>query len=328
MTMFVNNKRVYNEQDEMGRLQENARFAIDMLVRDIRMAGYAGCADDIKTVTNHVNGFDDPTSLYSFIAVEGSENAANWQPSNSTEEVANMIAGSDAITIRYLSPTEIGVMDPAMTVASAAIHISTNSGLSKGDIVGISDCDSSDVVVMTSDPSNTGCGAGNQSTGPDDNCKSTFNHNTGAAPGAEPGNAFKDLSKTYGTDAEIMLFVTNRYYIRNEANGNPVLYRKSGVADAEALIDGVENMQILYGVDTAGNDKIADTYLSASAITSADWEKVVSVRFALLMRTVDEYGTNTNTATYDLLGTTINPTDDRRRRRVFTSTVQIRNRTN
>ena len=28
ISMFISNKRIYTEQDEMGRLQENARFAM------------------------------------------------------------------------------------------------------------------------------------------------------------------------------------------------------------------------------------------------------------------------------------------------------------
>lgn len=325
ITMFISNKRVYSEQDEMGRLQENARFALDMLVRDIRMAGYAGCADEIDAVTNHVNGYDNDDTLYFFRPVEGSEDAANWDPSNSAEEVGNMLDDSDAITVRYLGPTGISVMNPAMTTASAAIHITTNSGLEKGDIVAITDCNSADIVVMTSDPSNTGCGPGAESTSPDDSCKSTFNHNTGSVTGAEPGNWLKDLSKTYTSDAKILTYVTRRYYVGNNGTGNEfVLYRKSGVAAAEPVIDGVESMQILYGEDTAGNDQIADTYVTASAVS--DWDNVVSVRVGLLMRTVDEFGVDEDQRTYDVNGTTINPTDDRRRRRVFTTTVQIRNR--
>ena len=83
-------------------------------------------------------------------------------------------------------------------------------------------------------------------------------------------------------------------------------------------------MQILYGEDTVNNDMVADIYRNAATV--ADWDKIVSVRLSLLLRTVDEYGSEVYQNTHDLLGTTINPPDDRRRRRVFTTTVQIRNR--
>jgi len=71
-SMFISNKRIYKEQDEMGRLQEDARFAMQILIEDIRMAGYAGCADDIDDIQNHVTGMTDDDELMSFVnAVEG-----------------------------------------------------------------------------------------------------------------------------------------------------------------------------------------------------------------------------------------------------------------
>jgi len=325
ISMFISNKRVYTEQDEMGRLQENARFAMDLLVRDIRMAGYAGCADDVAEVVNHVNGYDDPSDIHYFIAVEGSESASNWLPGNSSDQVANMVAGTDGVTIRYLAPTDIYVVPPYMTVSSAAIHTTTDSGLEKGDIISIMDCSSADIVVITSNPSQPPC-----SSDTDVTCKSSFNHNSGAVTGAEPGNWLKDLSKTYTGDAGILKFVAARYFIGNDADGNPVLRRMSGVDKTtgqpivDDLVEGVENMQVVYGEDTVGNDMIADAYRDAATVT--DWDKVVSVRLSLLLRTIEEYGTELNTNTYDLLGNTIDPPDDRRRRRVFTTTIQIRNR--
>jgi type IV pilus assembly protein PilW len=325
ISMLVSNKRIYTEQDEMGRLQENARFAIDLLVRDIRMAGYAGCADDISGVVNHVNGYDDVTDIHYFIAVEGSENAGNWFPGNSTDEVGNMIANSDGITVRYLDPTGIFVVDPYMTAATATIHTTTDSGLGLGDIISVADCSSADVVVITSSPTEPAC-----NSAVDPLCDSTFTHNIGAVAGAEPGNWLRDLSKTYNSDARILRFHAARYFIGSDANGNPVLRRMIGVDTAdgtplvEDLVEGVENMQILYGEDTVNNDMVADIYRNATTV--ADWGRVVSVRLSLLLRTVDEYGAEVYQNTPDLLGTIINPPNDRRRRRVFTTTVQIRNR--
>ena len=44
-SMFTANKRVYKEVDYQGRLAENARFAMEMIIRDLRMTGFVGCAD-------------------------------------------------------------------------------------------------------------------------------------------------------------------------------------------------------------------------------------------------------------------------------------------
>ncbi len=323
LSMFVSNKRVYTEQDEMGRLQENARFAIDMLIRDIRSAGHTGCNDDLAAVTNNVNGAGVATNLYFFTPIEGSENGANWVPNGSAEEVASMVANSDSITLRYLAATDASSMDPAMDPATSQVFTSSASGIEQGDIIAIADCNSADIMVATTTAvtSTPGCA----STGPTDTCLDTIAHLSGVITGAEPGNATANLSKLYSSEADIFRYITNRYYIGNDADGNPVLTRKSDNDAAEAVIEGVENMQIVYGEDTVGNDQIADTYVTAAAV--ANWNNVVSVRIALLLRTIGEYGADLDTKSYDLLGTTFNPTDDRRRRRVFTTTIQIRNRT-
>lgn len=322
ISMFVSNKRIYTEQDELGRLQENARFAIDMLVNDIRMAGHTGCNDDTAVVTNHVTGAGDPKTLYAFTPIEGSENAAVWEPSDSTEEQADMLAGSDSITVRYLAHTDIYTMQPAMNAGAFEIYTSAGGGISQGDIIAVADCNRADIVVATTAAATSTAGC--TSVLPTDACKDTFEFKAGSISGAEPFNATATLSKTYDSEAAVLSYVTARYFVGTDADGNPVLHRKSTTEAAEEVIEGVENMQIMYGEDTAGNDRIADIYRTAAAVVN--WDSVVSVRIALLMRTIDEYGTDLNTETYDLLGTTINPTDDRRRRRVFTTTIQLRNR--
>ena len=97
-SMFTANKRVYKEVDFQGRLAENARFAMEMMIRDLRMAGFIGCAiqqdvsNDLDILTGAV---PDPAKLLSFMAkteggvatnsIEGSESGGAWQPSGSTD---------------------------------------------------------------------------------------------------------------------------------------------------------------------------------------------------------------------------------------------------
>lgn len=47
ITLMVNSKKNYAQQDYNARLQENARFAMQFLSYDIRMAGYFGCSNNI-----------------------------------------------------------------------------------------------------------------------------------------------------------------------------------------------------------------------------------------------------------------------------------------
>jgi type IV pilus assembly protein PilW len=321
VTLFSSNKRIYKEQNSMGRLQENARFAIEILIKDIRMAGYAGCADSISSVTNNLNNSTNDDNLYNFEnAIEGSESKANWQPSNSNDQVASIAANTDAITIRYMQPSGITIDNPYSPPTSSSLFVNDGSTLSDGDIVAITDCSDADIFQITNDPSNN-------PTPP----KDTVVHNAGAQP-TGPGNAGGGISKTYGADAQFLVMVNRRYYIADaDGDGISGLYRIENTETVGTeMIEGVERMEILYGEDT-NLDTVADRYVDAATVGATNWDNVVSVQIALLFMTVDQDFTgDENTNTYTLLNSAAydpNP-NDYRRRRIVSNTVQIRNRSN
>lgn len=311
ISMLSTNKRIYSTQEMMSRLQENARFGTEILIRDIRMAGYSGCSDSISDVLNHVNGASDDDDMFNFEnAVEGSESAGNWQPSNSSGGVSDIVANTDAISVRYLNPLGISISSPMPNV-SAELKVTSVGNLQDGDVIAVSDCDSADIMQLTAVQT----------------ASSHLQHNTGTGT---PGNATKNLQKKYGTDAQVVNFISRRYYIGTGANGGPSLFRTHNEGTPVELIEGVEQMQLLYGVDTSGN-QIANTYVDAATVSS--WDNVVSVRLSLLYRTVEEnHRIDADTATHTLLGgtgnggITVSNVGDNRRRRVFTTTIQIRNR--
>jgi type IV pilus assembly protein PilW len=299
-SMFMSNQRIYHQQNEMGLLQENARFAVEILHKDIRRSTFVGCVDDVEKVTNNLPSIVD-TSIRSFDIssttnlIEGSENANNWQPSNSSDAVGTMSAGTDGITVRYLKA--IGVALTAdMTTTGDDLLTDKIGSLSDGAYVAIGDCGGTDIFQIT--------------TATGDNTAATITHS--------------GLSRNYSTGSKIYIFSTYRYFIAESGNGSgPALWRMTA-AGTEELIEGVESLQILYGEDTT-NDGLANSFVDADTV--ADWSNIISVKFALLMRTVDENATNdVDTTTYSLLGTNIGPVNDNRRRRTFNATVQLRNK--
>lgn len=95
----------------------------------------------------------------------------------------------------------------------------------------------------------------------------------------------------------------------------------------QELVSGVEQMQIEYGVDN-DQDTNADFYASASAVTSTQWPRVVSVRISLVVRS-DQRGKIADTSAYSLpSGFSYTPAaaDQKYARKVFTRLIQIRNR--
>ena len=130
-------------------------------------------------------------------------------------------------------------------------------------------------------------------------------------------------------------------------------------AGAQPIIRGVENFQVLYGVDSAGGDTVPDTFLRADQMvvagdavaTNANWRKVRALRIGMVLRgdvgssqdkitqtfyplgMAKESSSGTpgfamstpDTATSPDVGTRFTPALDGRLRQVVTFTVHLRN---
>mgnify|MGYP002397925347 FL=1 len=88
------------------------------------------------------------------------------------------------------------------------------------------------------------------------------------------------------------------------------------------LLSNAEDLQILYGIDSTG-DQSVDQYTELPV----DWEQVVTVRICVLIRS--EKTNVVSAGNYlDCNGASVAIPEDRRLRRAFTSTINLRNRIN
>jgi len=310
--IFISSKQMYRVQDARARLQENGRFAMQLLTNKIRVADYNGCntrAASVSTngaITNTLNNSSDYVWNFS-TAIQGAEATGPnlWTPSLDTS-VTSPVSGSDVLTLRGISNPTIRVTahPGGSPPGSANIKVSGGSGLNQFDIVMVSDCLASAIFQITQINSSAG----------DDNIV----HNTALGT---PGNATKILGKNY-TGAEIVKLVTTSYYIRNNGSGEPSLYQRVLNDAPQEMVEGVESMQVLYGVDTDG-DESANKYIAANTVS--DWNNVKSVRVSLLLRTLEDNLTVDGPQQYLFNNATVIPTD-RRLRAVFTRTATLRNR--
>ena len=103
----------------------------------------------------------------------------------------------------------------------------------------------------------------------------------------------------------------------------PALFRmtlnKKSVLQRQELSQGIENMQIQYGIDH-DNNQSSDFYTNASSNTP--WEKVSSIRVWLLIRAECPEAGFTNRQTYFIGDQKYKP-EDHYRRLLLTSTVAI-----
>ena len=158
--LFTSSKQTYRIQENISRLQENGRFAISFLTRDIRMADYWGCLATNTSIVNNLipgSGFDEFTK-----AVGGTNNDG--------------VNGSDSITVRGALSSGIYVTDVPANV-SADIKVTANSKLNAEDIVLVSDCELGNIFQITNISTSNSGGLS----------RDNIVHNTGGT--SSPGNA-------------------------------------------------------------------------------------------------------------------------------------------
>ena len=310
--VYVANKSSYGFSNSISRIQENGRYAMDIMAQDLRMAGFFGCAifdpeDDaaMDAIVNNLNkagpGYDPNNMGYlENELIEGTENDG--------------LNGSDSITLRGAEPGNLSVQPPYSST-SANIKVSEPHDLKEGDIVMVSNCRGADIIQISNINASNG----------------TLVHNTGSS--TEPGNYNPDnctggnahcLSQTYGSDASLFRFRTVTYSIAIGESGEPALWRSDNGANLE-LIESIEQMQLLYGVDTTDDDFPNQYMTSTELIASAnDWYDVMSIRLMLLVRSeADGIVEAPQVLTYN--GATSTAADSRLRQ-VFSTTIALRNR--
>lgn len=336
MQIYLGSKQTYRLTDALARLQENGRFAMNLLTKDLRMAGFLSCGGGSARVANSVDG--DGDWMYETTPLRGYEGGVSTFP---TEFSANVRGGTDAVVVRFADPTSSYRVD-SHVAESATIHLTQNHDLKQGEILVIANADCTQVGVFQMTNVNN------------NNTIDVAVHNTGNA--TSPGNCTKDLQgsfdcsdtsgalpRAYRDGSQLLRFTARAYYVAN--TDPPALYRRSlshsggnATTVAEELVRGVESLQIQYGVDTVKDgQRVADAYLTADQVDAANagagaWDDVLSVRIALLLRTLDDQVRPTADANaYDLNGTRADssddydPVDDRRLRKVLTSVVALRN---
>lgn len=309
----------------LSDVQETGRFAFAFMAPDIRLAGYLGCSrgnpnptltNALTNSTDYIYRFAIGTGIRGFDATPG---GTTWSPAlNDTNIDSGLnsltsppVHGSDVLTLRAPEGPQVKLVDP-ITATSSSMTVTPADkapfNAAGGDVAMISDCTQSTVFEVTSYDASTG--------------KIGYAGSWGAY---QPG-ASVDKFHT------VSYFVASRSGQFDCSKYDCSLWKKDGAENAAELVDGVENMQILYGVDT-DTDGIPNQYVTAgNALLGVDaahqnWINVVSVKVALLVAsgTAVANGATPAAQSYELLNQTIT-THDRRLRQVFTQTFTLRNR--
>jgi type IV pilus assembly protein PilW len=263
--LFANNSRSRSETERGSRQIENGRYALEVLRSDLLHAGYYAEFDPAELVQPAAKPdacATDIASIRSALAVhvQGYDNviAATLTCLNDVK------AGTDVVVIRRVSNCVVGSAG-CTGVAAGAAAFQTSLCNAIGELGSL------DVA-------------------------NHYRLDTDAA-------AFT-LKKRNCTDiADKRRYVQRMYYIGNNdraGDGIPTLKvaeLSGGAFSVSSLVQGIENLQLEYGLDTNANGDTdlytanPDLYLACDATTTptcvGHWASVVSTKLFVLSRSVD-----------------------------------------
>ena len=292
--IYLQNNASMQQDEQIARLQENARYALKLLSREIGMAGFAGGAPDLSALT--------PAVIATGCAHD------TWSLDLTTP-------------LDFINDAETG--SAMATEAGVAITCSAPDGL----------LDETDVISIkrTADRATLENGTLASNVASTDNqwyLRLSDNRSNKNWINVASGAAIESTDASAGSDVDYWAFFHKIYYLRNVDDSGeevPTLCAQVLLGSSlseECYVDGIENIQIELGLDLDG-DSTPDIFKSNP--TTAEMADTVVVRLYLLARSPNEINGYTNNKTYYLGSTTIDNPDDGFFRRVYSTTIQIKN---
>jgi type IV pilus assembly protein PilW len=298
--IYLHSKRHFAAEEALARMQENGRFSMNLMKRELMHAGfYAGRPGVGAMASAAISGDCTETG--------------NWalDPSRPLE-LLNEFNESSADSLRTINGTAIsclqaGEIAPGTDVISIK-RTAGSSTVNNGEPVAGAVVKNSQWYLRLADYGDN---------------KSWHYHKEGGLPQADIGPL---------SDVDYWEFYARIFYIRrfsqSPGDGIPSLCVEGlsggstlGVMASRCVVEGVEDMQIEFGLDS-DFDGVANQYKAAPL--AAEIETAVAARIYLLLRSLSEIPGNESIRTYHLGSKTVTRSD-RFMRRLFTTTVQIRN---
>jgi type IV pilus assembly protein PilW len=305
LVVFVNSSAARNEVERTSRQIENGRYASEILMEDIRVAGFYGALDPTTLAAPGALPAD-PCSLtvadwssWIPVHVQGYD-ATGFTSTNCA--LNNLQAGTDVLVIRRGRTCTANTTDctPDVTTGTPYLQVSrcssqvTKYALGLQPSAGTAPFDMQEKTCLTTALANK---------------REYYVHIYFVATENGRGDNIPTLKRLE--------------LVRDPSN--PALAKW----DTVALVEGVENLQFVYGVDT-NNDGAPDEYV-ANPTTLARWMNVVTVQFHVLARNIDTSPNYTDTKTYTLgkdatgAAITVGPFNNPYRRHVYSGLVRIMN---
>ena len=347
--VFTTTRLTYSVSEGLGRVQENARFAMEFLQRDLRMAGsVALCGTrpgelEIRNWVQDANISEIVGLLVPDIALRGWEyagtatgefnffepsalngDANQWSDGTSDLPVflrGRALPGSDVLGLRVFDVTDPEITgctnnaanSPSIGTCPRSAGGSTpriDHGVGEGTVWAAVDCSEGAVDICRQ-----------TSFGSSDvlNC---------AAAGGNVRPSTTDWAPVYQQNMELYLPRATYFYVGQNPAGQRALFRAIDCAGAsgggagcrvEELVEGVDSLQLFYRV---AND---NALYAANALPGNDWSAVRGVAVSLVVSSPDEVDGRRLQQDFTLDNGLVFRTNDRRVRQVYPATIAIRN---
>lgn len=306
VAVYLESKRNYAADEEIARIQENGRFALGFLKRELSLAGFFGGSLRPETIT--------------VLAVTGEcADSGNWvlDISTSLDLIDDYTPGDALDTVRgvtFKDPACIegdDLQDGAdvLSIKRTAGEASWIDGVPAPNFTRPSANDQWYLRLLD---------YGIEKEWVKRPSADLQDPNSGAY---DPNDINRALAY-WEAFARI-------FYIRDHSSdpldGIPTLCMKTLESDAmveRCLVEGIEDMQIEFGIDD-GVDLVPDRYESDPTV--AELSNAVSARLYLLLRSIDDLPGYSNSKSYTLGQKAVPAKNDGYIRRVFSTTVLMRN---
>ncbi|MEE8304288.1 MAG: PilW family protein, partial [Candidatus Tectomicrobia bacterium] len=250
--VFAGNRHSYNVNNSFAKVQESGRYALEALLRDVRLAGYWGGYEDLAT---NIEDTVDPASAgcnSGAWARMAEQRIYGLDDTNNDGTATGDYTNADCIPA-YLRGDVLAVRH-AVPFTSAPAALAANRNYI------ITDIDKASIFTTTVAPHV-------------------------APPGfLQPASIHELVAHAYYV--AIGNGTCNIGLNPSAGQALPSLYRVTvtgpGVSAQQEIITGVQDFQVQYGLDVNGDSSI-DGYVDGDTV-GADWADVIAVRLWLLLR--------------------------------------------
>jgi type IV pilus assembly protein PilW len=300
ISIFVSTQQTYRANSALSDVQEGSRVAFEMLARDIRSAGLAGCIStpgnrvaNVITGTPWYANWNDPIIGYDDASADPALTGVSPAPVANTSSLHILSTGATSATVSWT---------PGKSSSDIKINEATTD-LSDGDIVMICDYDHAAIVQISYNPANANLvhdKGGNLSPG---NCSKGLGYPTDCS--SANGNSYN-----FSPNAQIAKLTAHVWYIGVNPTGTKSLYRfnlSNSATATQEMVRNVNNMQINYLLPPASSFANA-TNINACTVTppATDcWSNVSAAQLHLWLQSGFKFaGTNVKPLARDFISTT------------------------